>query len=145
MIMKCIIMRGASGSGKDHWIRHNFASSIHRVSADDFFLNEAGEYNFNRDFLPAAHDYCLKLFVSLIQRGRDVVVNNTNIRLFEIAPYYRLAEVFGYAVEIVWIMRNIEECIKSNIHNVPPEVIRQMILCVDPLPPWWNVRIILNH
>lgn len=141
--MKVIIMRGAPGSGKSYWIANN-APEAAVCSADNYFKIN-GEYRFDPARLPNAHDQCLKHFLKIAYAGRiEIVVDNTNTKVFEIAPYYRTAEVYGYDVEIVWMIAPPEKCKERNTHNVPPHVIDSMISGVEALPSWWKVRVVLN-
>jgi predicted kinase len=74
-----------------------------------------------------------------------VVCNNTNTKGYEIAPYYRIAEAYGYDVEIIWVIRSPAACKASNEHGVPDNVIDAMISGVESLPPWWKVRLVLSN
>jgi NEDD4-binding protein 2 len=140
----CLIMRGASGAGKDWWIRRHVVPSAVIVSADDFFMKD-GHYEFDRERLPEAHDMCLRTFLAAIERRAElIIVNNTNTRVWELAPYYRVAEAAGYDVEIIWLIADPLTCFGRSRHNVAAEVIQQMITGVDSLPPWWQVSLITN-
>lgn len=139
---KVTIMRGIPGSGKSTWMQMNLFG--HVVSADYYFTNPVtGEYHFNPEQLPNAHNACLKDFIDHLQRERDhIIVDNTNVRTFEIAPYYRLAEVFGYEVEIVWLVCDPAVAVARGVHGVPENLVRTMSVSFEPLPAWWNVRIV---
>lgn len=138
---KVTIMRGIPGSGKSTWARNNVVGRF--VSADDYFIDNNGVYVFNKDHLAAAHDLCLRNFVYLLDNETpSLVVDNTNVRAFEIAPYYRLAEAFGYHVEIIWLICDPVIAANRCIHGVPIDLVKSMSLSFDPLPSWWNVRII---
>lgn len=138
---KVTIMRGIPGSGKSTWIRDNVHGLV--VSADEYFSSADGSYKFDPTLLPAAHNDCLKRFLSNVYAGREsIVVDNTNIRTYEIAPYYRLAEVYGYEVEVIWLVCAPSLAIKRGIHGVPEDLVRSMAISFEPLPSWWNVRII---
>lgn len=130
-------MRGLPGSGKSTWAKKQDADVI--VSADDWFMR-SGEYKFNPAELPAAHDACLSRFLDAIQHGtRYVIVDNTNLKVWEIAPYYRLAQLFGYAVSIACMDTLLSTCLKRNTHKVPDVKMGQMyqILLSEVLPDHW--------
>lgn len=137
------IMRGVPGSGKSHWVqRYRSKSAI--ISADNFFVNpKTGVYEFNPELLGKAHDNCLRQYLNLIHEGHpDIVVDNTNIKAFELATYYRVAEALGYRVGIMQMMTLPDICISRNIHNVPPNIILSMYKSMEPIPTWWNIRYI---
>ena len=64
-----------------------------------------------------------------------VVVDNTNIMAWEIAPYYRLAEVWGASVEVLCFDVPLGTCLERQIHDVPREIIEKMRARMDTLPP----------
>ncbi len=141
--MKVIILRGLPGAGK---------SSLHldatttTVSADHHFTDSDGVYKFVPSELGDAHKECLQDFLKLLQSydANVVVVDNTNLTAMEIAPYYRLAEVFDYEVEIVTVQCDPAVAFIRNIHGVPEATHKRMAetLANEKLPPWWNHRVI---
>lgn len=138
---KVTIMRGIPGSGKSTWICNNTLGKT--VSADSWFLREDGSYGFDKEQLPHAHNWCLRQFLAYLYDGvTHIIVDNTNIRVYEIAPFYRLAETFGYNVEIIWLVCDPVKAFQRNIHGVPIELVKSMAISFEPLPPWWNVRIV---
>jgi predicted kinase len=139
--MKVYIMRGPSGSGKSTWVKHNVPKAF-IVSCDNFFMVK-GVYKSDPSRLQEFHDRCLLDFLNALDRRvPEIVVDNTNLRIFQIAPYYRLAEVFHYDVEIIWITALAEVCKNRNNHGVSASVIDQQFATMEPLPPWCHVRLI---
>ena len=142
------IMRGLPGSGKTHWVRTN-KPQAKVVSADLFFM-DGFEYKYDSRRLGEAHNWCLRQYIQLLNiytlgGDLDIVVDNTNTGVFEIAPYYRLAEVFGFDVGIVWIQSSTLVCMARNTHGVPPVSIQSMANKFDCLPPWWKQTIIVSQ
>ena len=121
--MKATIMIGVSGSGKSTWAKKCRAESI-VVSADHYFTDQEGRYNFDPKKLGEAHGRCLREFVNTCQAGKDVLVDNTNTSVEEIAPYYAIAKAYGYEVEFVFIEFPWNHAAAENIHNVPNEVVK---------------------
>ena len=150
MSRQVVILSGVSGSGKSTYIRNIFRNPF-MVSADDFFLQEEGKYNFDPTKLGAAHASCFRRFINACSDGWPlIVVDNTNTTSEEIAPYVLGAEAFSYNVEIVtlilqhaqggpWI-NMIERCAQRNTHGVPPATVeKQHKRIMDrSLPPWWK-------
>ena len=93
---KVTLLRGISGAGKSTYAATNYPGAF-VVSADSFFTFADG-YKFNPTRLGEVHGLCLLNFLDAAQRGRNVVVDNTNITVEEIAPYYALAEAYGREV-----------------------------------------------
>ncbi len=149
MNKKCVIMRGLPGCGKDHTIEKLLDKDCKFsrgavVSTDDFFMVN-GEYHFDVTKLAEYHNKSLQQFTRLCVMGvTHIIVNNTNIRVFEIAPYYRVAEAFGYEPEVWQFPINPELSLQRNIHNVPESTIQNMARSLEALPHWWNVKYLQN-
>lgn len=141
---KVTILRGVSGSGKSTYAATNYPGAL-VVSADSFFAFVDG-YKFDPTKLSEAHGLCLRGFVDAAQRGRNVVVDNTNITVEEIAPYYAIAEAYGREVEIVTFDVPISIAHARNIHNVPLAKVegQHFRLWKAILPPRWNHRVVRN-
>jgi predicted kinase len=138
-------MRGIPGVGKSYYVRK--ISKWVVCSADDFFIGDDGEYRFDPAMLKQAHDACLMLFFTSLQEAKDddvIVVDNTNIRVYEFAPYYRLAEAFGVPVEIVWVHCDPAKAAARTTHGVPSNKVLEMAQSFEAVPPWWNVRHVFN-
>jgi predicted kinase len=135
-----LIYAGLPGSGKSTLIRGQPDPKT-VVSADDYWVNDAGKYVFVAKDLPKAHDACLRRYLEALQRGdRLVVVDNTNLTVWQIAPYYRLAEVFGYRPQIIKVYCDPYVALARNTHDVPVERFFEMVRQYQELelPPWWN-------
>ncbi len=128
------IMRGLSGVGKSTYVMMNEAVAKpeeRRIvcSADDYFVNEQGQYEFDGRKLPLAHQWCWGKFIDAIGEGRNIIVDNTNTQPWEYENYIKLAKLFDYEVEIIHITPKgltDEELAKRNTHGVPLESIKQM-------------------
>jgi len=92
------IVRGIPGSGKS-----TFAKSIGgiHIEADQFFM-ENGKYNFDITKIKLAHKYCQNqteawMKTDGVQVNNDkIVVSNTFTQEWEMEPYFKLAENYGY-------------------------------------------------
>jgi predicted kinase len=114
-----ILLRGLPGSGKS-----TFAKLIcnQHVEADMYFM-EDGEYKFDVTKIKQAHEWCQWNVENWMKRSYNVVVSNTFTMDWEMEPYYKLAEQYGYRVHSI-IMENRHEGI--NEHNVPEDKLEQM-------------------
>ncbi|KAA0195647.1 hypothetical protein HAZT_HAZT005806 [Hyalella azteca] len=101
-----VIMRGLSGSGKS-----TLASKLLEIYGDyaiecsaDFFFNQPdGSYAFDPTLLKEAHNFCYetaKHEMSVVHRPL-VIINNTNIKLWEYKKYTNLAKDYCYTVIIM--------------------------------------------
>jgi predicted kinase len=122
------LLRGLPGSGKS-----TLANQIGdtRFEADMYFINENGEYLFNGADIKKAHQWCqsqveLAMIQNHITHGldsSDIVVSNTFTQEWEMEPYYKLAETYGYRVFSL-IVENRHG--GENIHGAPADKIQIM-------------------
>ena len=134
-----IILRGIPGSGKSTLVRERWPSAY--VCSTDHFFDKDGEYKFDVTKLGEAHGSCMRRFIEGVQAGivGEVVVDNTNTGLAEIAPYVAVAQAYGRDVSIVQIEADVETCIARGTHGVPAETVRRMAewMGKSTLPPFW--------
>lgn len=123
-----ILLRGVPGSGKTtlgNIILFNTQSNIQDVlSADNFFVNEKGEYIFDATKLKEAHNDCqVKCAERMRNQFSKIVVANTFTQEWEMEPYFTMAERYNYRIHSV-IVENRHG--NKNVHNVPDEKISAM-------------------
>ena len=123
-----ILLRGVPGSGKTtlgNIILFNTQSNIQDVlSADNFFVNEKGEYIFDSSKLKEAHNDCqVKCAERMRNQFSKIVVANTFTQEWEMEPYFTMAERYNYRIHTV-IVENRHG--GKNVHNVPEEKLEQM-------------------
>lgn len=126
MNQKLIIIRGLPGSGKStkaksiidevDYIGYSYA----HYEADMFWGND---YNFNIDYLYAAHQWCYSNVLKslLIDRKEIVIVSNTFTTKQEVYKYVDLALELGVDYEIITCKGEY-----GSIHDVPDEAIKRM-------------------
>jgi len=113
------IVRGLPGSGKS-----SLAKKLTELvySADDFFTNKKGEYNFNAKLLGKAHEWCWgKVRDAMFIGANAVAVANTFTQAWEAEKYYQIAEEYGYSVFVIECQNDF-----GNVHDVPKESIDAM-------------------
>ena len=124
-----ILLRGLPGSGKStlgEIILHSFKSNNENmvISADDFFIDVNGNYNFDPSKLKEAHNDCLLRCVDRMKNEIvKIVVANTFTQEWEMESYYELAKKYGYMV-ISMIVENRHG--GTNEHGVPADKIELM-------------------
>ena len=137
-------MRGIPVSGKSFCANNQPDAVI--CSADDSMIVN-GKYEFVRDKLEQAHLDCFAKFENIVSYRSShtigtVIVDNTNIHPWEIAPYYQLAKLYRHDVEILTVFCAFDKCLKRQTHNVPMDVMMHMFenLQTFSLPLHWIKR-----
>ena len=123
------IIRGIPGSGKST-VAQRLCRAFH-FEADQYFLNEMGEYVFVPEKIADAHKWCQEAVrKAMILNQSDVAVSNTFTRRWEYQSYIDMADEYGYNVQII-------ECTSyhGSIHNVPQESIDKMRARWEPHSP----------
>jgi len=122
------LIRGASGSGKSTLAEIIFNSStlsgdVTKISADDYFTDELGRYNFDANNLPAAHKYCQDRCGYEMSRGLStIIIHNTFTRQWELQPYDNLAARYGYTIFEIICNNKFQ-----NTHNVPENIVSKQL------------------
>ncbi len=158
---KMIIYRGLPGAGKDtHIAQFQKALALEHCdlkvfSADDFwYRNPERTYQFDPKRIGEAHTSCFSGVLNCLEHRFQfgcqhpapyIVVNNTNISAYEIAPYIALANSYGLDHQILTIWCDPMVAARRNIHQVPVEVVFSMYqrLLEENLPPLWKHQIVL--
>ena len=153
-----IILRGLPCSGKTSWVRKQYEDrkKITDVSADKFFYRSPdGTYQFDPTKLSQAHAMCLSDYIDRLNRGLGeddiVVVDNTNLSAYEIAPYYQLVGALckpSTKVKILEFRTSLEICMSRNRKRqelepgkaIPGHLFFDMErrLLTEQLPPFWT-------
>lgn len=135
-----IIMRGAPGCGKSTMantllrqigLLEDYNAKEFVFSSDDYFQTRRG-YKFDRNLLPDAHDWNKNKVHSKAAAGwSPIIVDNTNIMVWEMQPYVQIAVMHGYLLEILepqtsWC-KSASKLSQRNVHQVPKENIQRML------------------
>jgi len=121
-------------------------------SADYFFTNAEGVYNFNVKYLSHAHNQCLQKFTEAVRDGLPLgpkpgllIVDNTNCSIQEVAPYVATAQAYGHDLKIITLLHDVRDCAKRGVHGAPARsVLRQHYVLEESLknwPHWWPQEI----
>ena len=127
-----IIMRGLPGSGKSTLAKQLAGDTGSQFAADDYFMDEQGNYNWSADKISEAHRWNHDRIKKAIEQGiSPVIMDNTNVSKWDLQqtkPLIEFAEANGYKARIEqantpWAF-NAEELSKKNTHKVPLEAIQ---------------------
>jgi adenylate kinase family enzyme len=145
--MLMFIMQGAPGSGKSTvarmlretlMFRRRFVTAL--CSTDDFWSQPDGSWKFDRERIGEAHDWNKRQAMDAIKVGYNVIVDNTNVRAWEAAPYVKMAVAAGYQVQFLRCTGQFR-----SEHGVPDDLVAQMRAsledlsvekCLKAVPPW---------
>lgn len=144
---RVIILQGVSGSGKTTYARklcRDFEDDVPViVSADHYFTDPEGRYRFNPSKLDQAHGQCFRRFIEAMQLGSAslIIVDNTNAKVSDIAPYMQGAVAYGYSAEIHRMICPPDVAAARNIHNVPAAKVVHMAgrIARAEIPPFWKL------
>jgi len=123
-----ILLRGLPGSGKSTLakiiLQLRSTDEPEVLSADDFFEDKEGDYNFDSSKLKEAHNYCqFRCSERMRQQKARIVVANTFTQEWEMDEYFKMAERYNYRVHTV-IVENRHG--NENVHGVPEDKLQQM-------------------
>lgn len=115
-----VILRHVPGAGST-----TFGNLIgDPVSADQFFEDAKGNYNYDQTKLSEAHTWCANEVAKRMKNQEPlVVVANTFVEEWQFSKYIYLAKLYNYKFFSL-IVENRHG--GKDIHNVPPEVLEKM-------------------
>lgn len=129
----CYIMRGIPGSGKS-WFANKILEDANKYgvdvvihSADDYRYFD-GVYVFNIYTSMYGHATCQQAATISMREGVPIVIiDNTNLYISSIRPYYEAAIANGYKVIVLNVVPPTPEvATQRNIHSVPADTIANM-------------------
>ncbi|XP_039754845.1 uncharacterized protein LOC120629849 isoform X2 [Pararge aegeria] len=135
-----IIMRGLPGSGKTYlaeriidaiYCTRNQYYSTHILSTDAYFMRN-GDYIYDKSRISEAHEWNQRRARDAMAEGvSPVIIDNTNIELWEMECYVVQGVKNGYIIEVLepntpWAKKANQLC-RRNSHNVPVAAIRRKL------------------
>lgn len=88
--MKLILFRGWPGSSKSTTAKRMFPNTL--LLENDQYHMHNGVYDWHKENMPAAIEWCMNMTRMALENGMDVVVSNTFTRCKYIEFYKKLAE-----------------------------------------------------
>jgi len=109
--------------------------------ADDYFLTANGTYRWDRNRLSEAHLACQQKACRATENGRNIVIDNTNIRQWEMAEYYSIAQQHGHIVVVVtpdtpWLLQAAELAARS-AHGLTLQICQRKVEHFQETQPWY--------
>lgn len=118
---RLFLIRGLPGSGKT-LLAKSIADKV--FENNDFFVDLDGNYNFTKtNMVYAESETYNRVRTAMEDQVKKIAVSNAFIRSSELQPYIKLAESYGYVVQVM-IVENRQQT--QNIHNVSEERIASM-------------------
>lgn len=118
MANKLTIIRGTPGSGKSTYAKNHYNCLI---LENDMFHMHDGQYEWDKDNMQDAIDWCMETCERALSLGMDVVVSNTFTKCSVITKYIMLADRYGADYEVIRCSGDY-----GNIHDVPRFVLESM-------------------
>lgn len=115
-----LVLKSVSGNGKTTFA--NYLALINPlvteiVEADDYFIDNHGDYKFNPAELGKAHEYSRDKFVKALQNGIELVIcSNTNTTQKEAQFYINKAKEYNYTTYVLVLEKHHQGC---SSHSVP--------------------------
>lgn len=123
-----VIIRGLPGSGKST-LAKSMVDYLHFEA--DMYLEINGEYVYDASKIKQAHDWCVDSAKNALEKGANVVISNTFVKLWEIQRYIEL----GFPYKILELQGK-----WPNIHGVQIENIDSMAKKWEKLPTNWVAK-----
>lgn len=122
MSKKLFIIRGLPGSGKSTLARQLAECHIMlHFEADQCFIDDKGNYNFDQSKLGFAHANCQQNADIGLTNNISVVVSNTFTTVKELRPYFEIAKKHGIVPTVIHCQNQFK-----NVHDVPQEALDRM-------------------
>lgn len=150
---KVYILRGISGSGKSTFakeaLQHLNAEYITAVvcSADHYMVDADGRYRYDASKLAQNYERCRGAFLDCIAHQTPrIFVDNTHTRVWEFENTIKIAEMFGYEVNVLRFTTPVRIAAQRTVHAVPFEVLEKMNASFQPydgektIPSIWQVK-----
>jgi predicted kinase len=138
------VFRGLPGSGKSTLAKAWIDAAV--CSADEFHMRD-GYYDWKPENAGNAHGWCLRKYVTTLHAlTPKILVDNTNVTIWEMAPYCALALAYDYKLTVFTIECDVELAVARNIHKVPRGTILNMAanlaLHTPLIPRHWNHEVL---
>lgn len=121
------IMIGLPRSGKSTWIEKNKTEKDVVLCADKlrYLVYNQRFWNDGEPLMWSVHGVVLRM---LLEQGKDIIIDETNVSVNRRKPLIELAKKYGYKVIGVWVRTSKETCLDravlTNDEVIPPVIHR---------------------
>ncbi len=135
-----VIVRGLPGAGKTTFAHalnvQKYGGKALVVAADDFMVNDEGEYDYDRERLSHVHSRCQIAAGEALAERRDVIVHNTFTRPSEFNPYLKMVKPTQKVLIFDLFDAGLtdEQLTARNVHDVPLASVTKMRARYSPPP-----------
>lgn len=143
---KLYLMQGVPGSGKSTVAARIKAGAWEEtdkepiiLSTDDWRYGDCGHYVFDPVTNVEFHMACQRTCVDAMRLGIEtIIIDNTNIEKWQAEPYFCLARMYGYEINVIRVDPGLAEAKRRNAQRplerrVPDEVIESMYSKMETL------------
>jgi len=129
-----IFMQGIPGSGKSTVARSLIGLNEDAIvfSTDDFWYDVNGIYQFDQSRICEAHQWNQQRTIEAMQQEiSKIIIDNTNIKRWNIESYLTVASIYGYEVSVIRIEVPLSVAIERQLsrpadRRIPASVIEAM-------------------
>ncbi|ASV43512.1 hypothetical protein [Vibrio phage JSF12] len=118
------LVRGVSGSGKSTLASElvKYLPNSFEISADEFFTDSEGRYNFDASQLAKAHAWCRAAARDILFHSdtKNLIVHNTFTTEKELEPYIEMANLCSARI-VCLVVENRHG--NMSVHDVPEETL----------------------
>lgn len=121
------LIRGLPGSGKTTLAKAMVSAfrqwtTVSHYEADQFMLDEGGNYKFDPNKLAYAHAECQNFTEMAMKSHTDfIIVSNTFVQRWEMRPYAEMAKKYDYQLAITEVRGTYK-----SVHDVPEATMLSM-------------------
>jgi Predicted kinase len=137
------VLRGLPASGKSTWAKAMVKDQEFRairINRDDMRqMMHDGVHSVEREFFIAQSEQSLA--AQGLMLGYDVIIDDTNLKMYQLRPYRNVAEVCNKPIQLVIFDLPSWECIERDARRSKPvgrEVIERMAIETEPLDGMWS-------
>ncbi|MFH1527355.1 MAG: AAA family ATPase [Bacteroidota bacterium] len=144
MTKQIIILRGVPGAGKSTLAQQIIADACAKgedavaFSSDDYFTTPAGKYRFDSAQLPQAHTNCFRRFLEFLREGTGIaIVDNTNIRIFEMSPYILAGKAYEFEIKIIRLVCDPKIAAMRTFRGATSQMVQEMNDRMEAIPSFY--------
>jgi len=125
--MKLILYRGAPGSGKSSAAKRMFPNTL--LLENDQYHMHNGVYDWHKENMPAAIEWCMNMARTALENHFDVVVANTFTKRAFVDAYKKIADEIGASFDVYRCTGNFK-----NVHGLSDSLVDNFKKSMEDYP-----------